>query len=133
MIAFTVTASDDQSVELDGKFAFDHVVTTVGGGWQPATNDFVCPVSGHYMFAYSMTSSRGSGLWGRVVVDGVRDVRMFGDGINGNGYGSASHTYMVHCSQGKRVYMESHAAGETSVAYGYNHCSFSGVLIRADG
>ena len=53
-IAFTASATNNQNVGDEGKFTFDNVWTNVGGGYQIATSDFVCPVTGYYLFAFSM-------------------------------------------------------------------------------
>ena len=109
------------------KFAFDTVYTNVGAGWQ-GPNDFICPVSGFYMFAFSMTTQHKTGVHGRVTVDGGEGPQIYGDSM-GTGFGSASHTGMAHCSTGQRVFV---LATGGSQARGSHFCSFSGALIRAD-
>ena len=111
------------------KYTFETVMTNVGGGFQPSTNDFVCPLTGYYMFTFSLLSHSGLAAWGKVTVEGGLAPLSFADG-GGVGAGSGANTYMVHCSEGERVWVE--AVGNTNVLNGSHYSTFSGMLIRAD-
>ena len=127
IIAFTVSASTDQNVQSGGKFAFDTVFTNIGGGFKPST-DFVCPVTGHYLFSFTMATQSQVCVWARVTLDGAESPRIYADSLL-IGNGSASHTGMAYCTQVQRVYVESEG---NSNAIGGLFCNFSGMLVRAE-
>ena len=113
---------------IDGKFTFDRVWTNVGGGYQTGTNDFVCPVSGHYMFYITFETQGKAFVTARVTLEGEDNPIMYGDSM-GIGFANAGQLYMMHCSSGQRVYVVS--LGTSNVREGHR-CTFSGMLISGD-
>ena len=82
------------------------------------------------MFAFHLMTQKSYGIWARVNLPQGNSLRIFADGINSDGYGAASHTFMTYCNQGERVSVEADS-GSTSRVWGPNYCSFSGMLISA--
>ena len=64
--AFTVASTSNRNYGPRERFVFDFVLTNHGGGWRPEENEFLCPVSGTYMF--SCTSVSPVGEWSAAVM-----------------------------------------------------------------
>ena len=73
-----------------------------------------------------MLSAVAQGVWARITVEGGDSPLILADGINGGAFASASKTYMLYCTEGQRVWVQSTGA---SAAHTDNYCSFSGMLI----
>ena len=128
-VVFTAAATSHQDVEAKERDVFDNELTTVGGGYDSDSSEFICPLDGYYMFTISLMSQRGEAVFGVVSVEGVHGPRALGDGRIGGDYVHATTIYFTHCSQGQKVWVENISG--TSYLHADNYSSFSGMLVRA--
>ena len=56
-VAFSVAANGTETYDQYDVIKFPHIFTDVNPGvpgWNPATNMFVCPYDGYYMFSFTL-------------------------------------------------------------------------------
>ena len=128
-MAFTAAATSHQEVETGERYVFANVMTTVGGGYDADSSEFICPLDGYYMFTISIRNQLGEGAWARVTVEGVQGPRAFADSRNDGEAGHATSIHFTHCTQGQKVWVENF--NSPSILYGNNYSSFSGMLVNA--
>ena len=67
MVAFTVSAQEHKTYSPGARIEFTTVITNEGAGYIPGQHEFVCPVTGMYLFTYTTLSSweetSVSGIW----------------------------------------------------------------------
>nr|KAG5707858.1 hypothetical protein BaRGS_031589 [Batillaria attramentaria] len=130
-VGFTAnSASEDITFGAHGVLKFDHLVTSVGGGYDPHTGIFTAPVSGLYVFFLSIMSSNEHGAVDVAIVkEGAALDRAWAEG-QGDSYDQGSSLVTVHVTTGQKVWVEQ-AAGDTTVMGGPRSV-FSGYLLQAD-
>ena len=105
---------------------FPVVLTNIGGAYNPTTGDFMCPISGTYMFAVSLMSGHQALGAASITVDDERKVSARPDGRDA-AHGHSSNMLVTACTQGQRVWVQ--AFGWRLYDDSRNHGTFSGMLI----
>ena len=109
---------------------FPEVITNVGGSYMPGTSEFICPVSGVYMFSATMMSQKDRYGVFNIKIGTDQKAAAWSDG-RGNAFGNGNNIAIVECDGGQRVWVE--CGYNTSQFYGdetnyYN--TFTGMLVQ---
>ena len=104
------------------------VRTNVGGGFDPATSDFICPVDGTYMFNVDTLVHWDdvfrAGL--EILHDGSLVVASIAQ--SNDVYGAASSTVVLQCNSGQRVWVRCETCCACEMMGG-PYTSFTGFLL----
>ena len=130
MVAFTVSEQVSKTYSPEARIEFTTVITNEGAGFKPGQHEFVCPVSGMYLFTYTTLSIHNQHSISSIWIENTLLVTSFGNGPNN---GKASNTVLVHCNSGNKVYVQ---CDHEYVCYtegdNRNYHTFAGFLVSAD-
>ena len=129
MVAFTVVGQETRTYSAGARIEFTTVITNEGAGFIPGQHEFVCPVSGMYLFTYSTLSNWDqnsiSAIW-------IEDTLLVTSHASGPGNGEASNIVLVHCNSGNKVYVQCGDGACYPAGDGRNYHTFAGFLVSAD-
>ena len=126
-IAFTAQAPGGNHEYAHGDTViFSHIITNIGGHYDPSNSTFTCPVDGTYMFAVNIVSGYGEHMSVYIVNEGIVIFRGVADDIEG-AHNSGSSMALTACSAHEQVWVGSNGSG---TMYGGYHCHFSGFLLH---
>ncbi|XP_052814246.1 uncharacterized protein LOC128241362 [Mya arenaria] len=145
-IAFTVSVSTKQ-IENLGKhqtIVFDHVITNVGGMYNPLTGIFHVPYSGTYVF--SLTFNPGKLMVSETYLEIVQDGAQLADVLDENsardsagnyiGYGlrymSTTKTWVFNLRTGSDVWVRTTSYDATALVHGNHHTLLTGWFLFED-
>ena len=134
VIAFTVAHAETKTYLRDERLEFPVVITNEGGGYSPSQNEFLCPVTGLYLFTVTVTRNRESN---NAIVDIVMDdellVTVFAASSSNAG---TSAMVFIRCQSGQRVYAQCTGLQSCTIRSetdGWERSTtFSGLLIASD-
>ena len=132
LVAFTVSHQEPRTYSPGERVAFTTVITNEGAGFKPGQDEFVCPVSGMYLFTYSTLTTWNTNSVSNIWLEDTLLVTSLANG-GGPSHGEASNTVLVHCNSGNKVYVQcdneyvSYAEGDYR-----NYHTFAGFLVSAD-
>ena len=133
IVGFSVfLQASDPRVPANAKVDWDGIRTNVGGGFNggfdPVTKDFVCPVDGTYVFNIDVSvgfdDTYRAGL--EIVQDRTTVAQAIGQSYNR--YSAASHTVVIECNNGQRVWVKCESCCECEMVGVFT--SFSGFLLK---
>jgi hypothetical protein len=131
-VAFSaVMARHDQHLAAFQTVIFDHVFTSVGGGYDPSSGLFTCPVAGRYNFFFSIMCDFGSEIHTGIVVNGIVKLYTFSHGSDQR-LDQGSNAVILDLSVGDRVWIQVDKEAGTRTVYGNNFSSFSGYMTHAN-
>ena len=119
-------AVGDITYNHNAKVSFPLVMTNVGGGYDPNTSKYTCPVTGEYLFSAAVMSKLGYVAHPRIVIDGHNKVSVWSDGRGGS-HGQGTVVIVVKCNQRQQVWVN--ASGDLYDSES-NFSIFTGVLIN---
>lgn len=106
MVAFSIAMTTDAvTVSAGSKVeSWELVRTSIGGGFNPTTSEFVCPSDGTYYFSLDVATRQG--LRAELIIvhedSGVASALGLAEG---GGHGSASNSVIIQCTNGERVWV----------------------------
>ena len=106
---------------------FPVVLTNIGGGYNPTTSKYTCPVTGVFFFSVAIMSRYGYLANPYLVVDGVWTVRPYADGREGSQHGHSSNMMVMECNKGQKVWVE--GVGDL-FDDASNYSTFTGILLH---
>ena len=133
-IAFTAGASTTRNYSAEQTVLFDDVLSNFGGGYDPVSSMFTCPVSGVYVISLTVTSFAGDKrIQGEIFKEASRHTAALADDHT-NAVTSGSATAVLSCEAGERIWVRSYNAN--SEMHGSNDCcrksSMSCFLLYAN-
>ena len=123
---FSVALTQDVTIGEGSRFPFDMVLSNAGAGYNPQNHEFLCPVTGLYLFSANILSRSDTRADSNIVMEGSVIAFMQASPGGGN-RGSSSNTVIVNCNAGSRVWVAcSWSQCQTQMAYGN---TFSGIQV----
>ena len=90
----------------NGILQYTHVITNVGGGYNPAYSMFTAPLEGHYVFSWSTSTWNRRYTLSSIMKNGARIVSQSAYAYTVDSQGdSTSETAVLHLVQGDRVWI----------------------------
>ena len=110
------------------------MLSNFGGGYDPVSSMFTCPVSGVYVISLTVMSPPGTNfIQGQVMKETEIYTSTLADD-HSDAYTSSSTTSVLRCEAGERIWVRSD--NENSVMYGsgaqHRLSTVSGFLLYAD-
>ncbi|XP_060595077.1 complement C1q tumor necrosis factor-related protein 2-like [Ruditapes philippinarum] len=108
---------------------FDKAITNEGAGYNVNTGIFTAPVTGLYLFTFSMSDGDQTSVL-QLVMDGSNLVDIIDNPVN-NELTMSSNTVIVHVNKGQSVWIQEYAFNDASILSReiYRYCTFSGILV----
>ncbi|XP_060595076.1 complement C1q tumor necrosis factor-related protein 3-like [Ruditapes philippinarum] len=108
---------------------FDKAITNDGAGYNVYTGIFTVPVTGLYLFTFSV-SDRDRLTVLQLVIDGFNLVDIKDRPVN-NAQTMSSNTVIVHVNKGQSVWIQDYALNDASILSReiYRYCTFSGIRL----
>jgi hypothetical protein len=125
-IAFTALLSKTTNVNAKGVVKYDHVLTNLGGVYQPTTGVFTAPYNGLYSISCSLMSDESETANVRIMKNGIKMAQIYSASET---YPHAGQTLHLVLNKDNRMWIENVHSREAKL---YDHKSFnafSGVLI----
>ncbi|CAC5418822.1 C1QL [Mytilus coruscus] len=133
VVAFSSTMdSHKENLGIGQTVSFEHVITNVGGGFDPNTSTFKAPIAGVYHFDVIIMSHYGEDMETEIVKNGKTLVRLYSG--NGDTWGVGMQAIVVQMNAEDdvwvRVYNNSGINNGNVRIYGFLWSSFSGFLLQ---
>ena len=120
-------------VTIDTNISFEIILVNIGSGWFPATNSFLAPVAGVYLFSASMVKTGSSGTVCHIVhtAEGPQESRVVSmRGYTGTSLDGDANTVIIELEQGDLVSVQLESGdGEIWSSDEEIYSSFSGLLL----
>ncbi|KAH9504537.1 Complement C1q tumor necrosis factor- protein 2 [Bulinus truncatus] len=128
-VGFSAISNNGNVLTQGQNVIFEKVLTNIGGGYDPATGIFTCPVQGLYVFNVGILSTPRSLATINLVHSGryLISVNAYDD----RNHGTGSRTVVVDCQRGDTVYAVAATPAYlfAGTANSYEHNIFSGFLV----
>ena len=131
VVAFTAANEARQSYSPGEQIQYSTVITNVGGGYVPGQSEFICPISGTYVFSITSTAHRDDMAMLELWMDAARVVITFSTSSLD---AQANALVTLQCSSGSKVFVRCHQSFPC-VPYGAQYGisdTFSGYLLSSD-
>ena len=114
--------------EVPGRIDYDLVITNSGDAYDLDQHEFVCPVSGYYLF--SVTANSWVPFAANIAIMKAFSPLVSTVAQSSEMVASASNIVVVDCQQGEAVYVAC-MSGTPCTYLGNSYTTFSGVLLHA--
>jgi len=126
-VFFSVAISKHADVPAHQALVYDKIYSNVGGGYTPASGEFVCPVAGYYHFEISALSERDSVFRLSLQVNGNAKISIYGTPTFDFQGSSNSVTLRLNKADTVKVVATMHSVFYDDSTHDY--CTFSGTLV----
>ncbi|XP_060553897.1 complement C1q tumor necrosis factor-related protein 1-like [Ruditapes philippinarum] len=130
VVAFSVYLNHDiDHMGIGHHIVFNKVITNEGAGYNVYTGIFTVPVTGLYLFTFSMNDiDHISNL--QLVMDGSNLVDIVDNPVN-NEESMSSNTVIVHVNKGQSLWIQEYTNNDGSIRSRelWRYCIFSGILL----
>nr|XP_022325302.1 heavy metal-binding protein HIP-like [Crassostrea virginica] len=133
-VAFQVHLSHNlQSLGLHQAILFDSVVLNEGGGYSVHSGEFVAPVSGLYVFSWTISAGDRTCTKYDIVKNSAVLMYFISDAYDHDDWDSSSGTVVTRMNSGDRVWLriaDMLTCSHWVFGIGYGTSSFSGFLLH---
>ena len=101
--------SDSKSLKYLSSFRtliFEKTTLNIGQGYHVSTGVFICPVSGYYVFIWTLQTKENHKLDSKLVKNGEASYRFLNIYADRRDYASESNTEVMHLDKGDTVYIQ---------------------------
>ena len=122
---------DQHNLPAGRTLVFDNVVANKGGGYITNNGVFTAPISGAYVFSWTIVTLQGNYINVILMHNGERKGLVQAGGTAKKQSGSGSNTIILDLNVGDNVHLEVNEWGEAStrMVHGSLHSTFSGWLL----
>ncbi|XP_060577892.1 complement C1q-like protein 4 [Ruditapes philippinarum] len=129
-VAFYAYLSGNRCYGNHEIFIFDTVETNVGNGYNSHDGIFDAPVTGVYVFTYTMTPTYYTFIYTELIVDGVIKNVIIADSQEIHNIHPATATAVVHVTAGRAVYVRKVTSSKCNILRNNNSkTTFAGWLL----
>ena len=126
-VAFTAMLSNDTTLGPRAILKYDHVVTNLGGAYQPTTGIFTAPYDGLYSMSCTLMSHPSNYVHLAMMKNGQSISLVFS---NSNTFPQVSQTLHFILNKGDRIWMQNHNNQTAKIHDWKVYNVFSGILIK---
>lgn len=124
---FTAYPSKNRSYLSGETMIFDTVVTNYGNHYNPTFSFFTCPISGYYLFSYTLYAHSSNSAYGALNLDGVGELIQAYASYN-MPEGSTNMVF-TYCEANQEVWVRSR--GDHGALLGDPRSTFTGILLSS--
>ena len=125
------TQRHERTVNPNSVVPFPVVVTNIGGGYDPTSGKYTCPVDGVYVFSVSVLSQHSKLGLCSLIVGWDKKTTAYADG-RGSSFGHSTNMITTQCNAGQQVWCQSYHDTLHVYVYDseYRYSTFSGFLLH---